>query len=171
VRDEKGKKRWQRERAKRGSRVLPIEIMNVSAWCDILRDEGFLTVTHNHDRAIRAATEAFIWDMCWDYRREKAEEQLAKISPVTRTGLIDRETGPYQECRLIKAKNARPTQPDKLDPEAYFDLLAKQLDERDNLDRLEVKGTVAEGGFQRRLKNVPLGTSSFSVKTADLRHF
>ena len=99
------KKRKQRDRAKRGSRAIPVEIMDWGAWIEILRYDSLL---HGADTpgAVRLATEAFIWDLCRDYRREKAKEQLSEIrSPIT--GLIDREMEPIGGCRLIKAKDVR----------------------------------------------------------------
>ncbi|HMK23807.1 MAG TPA: hypothetical protein VK466_15855 [Terriglobales bacterium] len=82
-----------------------VELIDRDAWVEILREEGLLRGVFA-DSAVRGATEAFIWDMCRDYRREKAQAELSKMrAPIT--GLIDRETesrGPT----LIKAKHRTP---------------------------------------------------------------
>ena len=85
------KKRRQRDRAKRGGRVLQtVEIMDWDAWGEILREGGWLLGSVVNDRLVRDATRNFIWKLCKDHQKEKAERQLAEIqSPVT--GLIEIE--------------------------------------------------------------------------------
>ena len=78
MRSEAEKKRLQRERRARGSRVVMVELVDRDAWVEILREEGLLRGVYA-DSAIRSATEAFIWEMCREYRREKAQAELSKI--------------------------------------------------------------------------------------------
>jgi hypothetical protein len=74
LKTEAEKKRNQRERAKRGSRVLlGLEIVDWDAWLEILRADGLL---HEADTlgAVRLATERYVWEECRAYRREQAQE-------------------------------------------------------------------------------------------------
>jgi hypothetical protein len=102
------KKRRQRERAKRGSRVISVEIMDWEAWCEILIDDSWLMGSVTNERLVGDATRNFLWKLCKDHQQQKAEQQLAEIR-IPIIGLIDRETGPYQQWGLIKAKDVRPT--------------------------------------------------------------
>ena len=99
------KKRRQRQRAKRGSRVVRVEIMDWEAWGEFLSDNHWLMGSAT-DHSVRDATRNYLWKVCSDHRKEKASQQLAEIrSPVN--GLLDREIGPYEEWRLIKPKGLR----------------------------------------------------------------
>jgi hypothetical protein len=138
-------KRRQRDRAKRGSRVISVEIVDWDAWCDYLRASHWLQGGVETDGTVRGATEAFIWDICRDYRQEQASEQLRLVrSPIT--GLIDREIGPLESSRLIKTKRVKRPGSETFAPDVNFELLEHLDDE--GLDRTEAEGTVAEGGFQ-----------------------
>jgi hypothetical protein len=138
------KKRRQRDRAKRGSRVIPIEIVDWGAWCDLLREANWLHGGIEAEGTVRTATEAFIWDMCRDYRQEQAEEQHNQIrSPIT--GLLAREIGPLESSRLIKNKHVSRSGRETFDSDPYFDL--HRLDD-DGPDQTEIEGTIAEGGYQ-----------------------
>ena len=135
------KKRRQRERAKRGGRVLQtVEIMDWEAWGEILRDGGWLLGSVVNHRLVRDATRNFIWKLCKDHQKEKAERHLAEFrSPVT--GLIDRETEPNQDWPLLKSKDLQ--RPIEIGPDATAEV--------DNaLDPRVVTDMIREGGFQIR---------------------
>ena len=90
------RKRRQRERAKRGSKAIRVEIMDWEAWSEILSADGLLMGSVVNERVIGEATGAFIWKLCRDHQQQTAERQLADIQPSV-TGLIDRETDPHDE--------------------------------------------------------------------------
>ena len=126
MRSEAEKKRRQRERRARGSRIVMVELIDRDTWVEILREEGLLHGVHA-DSAVRTATEVFIWDMCRNYRREKAQAELSEIQ-VPIIGLIDRETE-SREPTLIKAKHRTP-----LRPEAAGGMTAFEIElERDGI--------------------------------------
>ena len=137
------KKRRQRERAKRGGRILQtVEIMDWDAWGEILREGGWLLGSVVNDRLVRDATRNFIWKLCKDYQREKADRQLAEFR-VPVTGAIDRETGPYLEWRVLKPKDLQRTV--EIDPETYARMVAA---DDDVADPVVDAAMIKEGGFQ-----------------------
>lgn len=139
------KKRRQRERGKRGSKVIPVEIMDWEAWGEFLSAGGWLMGSITNDRLVGDATRNFLWKLCKDHQQQKAEQQLAEIRlPIT--GLIDRETGPYQEWRLLKPKDRQI--PVAIDPEIQVASLPER--ERDSTDPKVIADMLKERGFQIR---------------------
>jgi hypothetical protein len=73
------KKRRQRERAKRGSRIISVEIVDWGAWCEVLREGNFLHGGIETEGSVRGATEVFIWNLCRNYRHAQAHEELKNV--------------------------------------------------------------------------------------------
>jgi hypothetical protein len=161
LKTEAEKKRKQRERAKRGSRVLlGLEIIDWDAWLEILKTEGLLHGTHSLG-AVRLATERYVWEECRAYRREQAQERLSQVrAPIT--GLIDRETESRPD-QLIKAKDLKQPRSDNANPAICQSIRAKQqaeadgfdqgdwhdeADEDDGMDSLVANALLEEGGYQ-----------------------
>ena len=103
------RKREQRRRAKAGRKVITLEIMDWSAWCDLLQEDGRLKGSRD-ERAVRAATKARIWDECREYRREGANEEM-KLLEKRRTGAIEREPAPEPKPILVKESPRSPPGP------------------------------------------------------------
>jgi hypothetical protein len=156
LKTEAEKKRKQRERAKRGSRVLlGLEIIDWDAWLEILRADGLL---HGADTlgAVRLATERYVWEECRAYRREQAQEQLSQVgTPIT--GLIDRETESRPD-QLIKAKDLKRPSPNNINPATYQSKQQAEADgfdqgdwydeKDDGMDPMVANALVEEGGYQ-----------------------
>jgi hypothetical protein len=103
------RKRDQRRRAKAGRKIIMVEVMDWGAWCDLLEKNGWLKGNRD-DEAVRAATEASIWDECREYRRERANEEM-KLFENRRTGAIEREPTPASKPIIIKAGGGSPPGP------------------------------------------------------------
>jgi hypothetical protein len=132
--ENRSRKEAQRERAKRGSRVLlGLEIIDWDAWLEILRVDGLL---HGADTlgAVRVATERYVWEECRAYRREQAQERRFKRPRPDNANPVIYES--------IRAKQQ--TEADGLNQGDWYD----EADVDDGMDPMLANSLVEEGGYQ-----------------------